>query len=386
MYNTEHPIAYHIWNAISCISGALQRRVYMPWGRQTIYPNMYIVLVGHSGLGKGESMKPAIDIFMETGLATTADAITVAELINFIQKSEDKFIDPLNKMTITYSSVQVFAKELIVLLGQRDMKKIAHLTDWYDSPDVWKNSTKTAGSNHISGMCVNILGATAPDWLPIMLPPEAMGGGFTSRVIFVVEQNKAKSIPQPFLTNEELRLRDMLIHDLQVIAAKNFCGPFEFSKEAQETYNEFYINQEEEIKNDILPIQDKTFTGYINRRALHLRKLSMSFAASRGSEGEVIKEDFQQALAILNNAEGKMPRLFGGAGRATHSAAVHAVMNFMLNRGDVAKAEIMRRFMHDIDGSNIEIIEQTLSQMNFMKVVMDDKKKIHYILNKNWEG
>ena len=46
---TESPVSYHTWTAVSMIAGALQRKCYMQWGLETIYPNMYIVLVGSAG-------------------------------------------------------------------------------------------------------------------------------------------------------------------------------------------------------------------------------------------------------------------------------------------------------------------------------------------------
>ena len=46
---TESPVSYHTWTAVSMIAGALQRKCYMQWGLETIYPNMYIILVGSAG-------------------------------------------------------------------------------------------------------------------------------------------------------------------------------------------------------------------------------------------------------------------------------------------------------------------------------------------------
>src|SRR5229473_4195841 len=47
--NSESPTNFHLWAACSSIAAALQRRVFLKWGHQTIYPNLYIILVGPSG-------------------------------------------------------------------------------------------------------------------------------------------------------------------------------------------------------------------------------------------------------------------------------------------------------------------------------------------------
>ena len=389
MKDTEHPIPYHIWNAVACVAGALQRRVYMPWDDGVIYPNMFIILVGPSGIGKGQSMRPIIEMFVETGLPTVAEAITTAALITFMQESETKYLDIETGKTIEHSSVQVFARELSVLLGQRDMKKISFITDWYDAHDVWRDSTKTQGKNFIKGVCLNLLGACAPDWFPSILPPEAMGGGFTSRIIFVVETTKAKICPRINYSKDRKRLKEDLTNDLKILAAESFRGPFDFTPEAQELYDSWYIAQEEDIQNNIYPIKDSSFRGYVSRRMLHLRKISIIMAVSRGSEGEILPKDLERAFAILTNAEQKMPRLFGGVGRAVHGAAINAVMQFMLNKGDSSRSEVMRLFANDIDSSNIEIVESSLMYMNFMKPIRVTQGPMagetRYILNKDFD-
>ena len=387
MRDTEWPVPYHIWNAISCVAGALQRKVWMPWGMDKIFPNMYIVLVGRSGLGKGRSMGPAIDMFSEQGLPVVADAITLAELLKYMGEKEAFYEYPTGNM-VPHCSVQVFAKELAVLLGQKDMKKLAHLTDLYDSHDTWKNATKGCGKDELLGVCLNLIGASAPDWFPTILPIEAMGGGFTSRIIFVVESVKAKIVPRPIYTKEHLKLKRALTEDLGFIAAK-CIGPLEFTEKAYKLYEGFYLKHEADIKEGIWPVKDTTFRGYCERRPLHLRKLSMAFAASRGSLREVTELDFKRALEILKNAELKMPRIFGGVGANVQGAVTNKIIMFLLEaqaKGKKCKrSEILRAFYQDIDNQKLQIVEATLIKMGFFKLDMDQSGDAIYTVNPKWE-
>lgn len=382
MEDTEHPTAYHIWNAIGCIAGTLQRRVYMPWGGQTIYPNMYIVLVGGSGLGKGESMKPVIEMFKETGLAVAPDAVTTASLIVNMRDKQDQYVDENNNF-VTHSSMMIFAKELVVLLGQRDVQKIAYLTDWYDGGD-WENSTKTQGEHDLYNVCLTLLGASAPDWFSSMLPLEAMGGGFTSRIIFIVETEKAKTQPIPIYTNKHVVLRQMLTERLHDI--RNVVGAFTFTKDAKKLYSEFYIKQELDIQKDIWPVQDSTFAGYTNRRKVHLCKMSMIFAVSRGSKGIVTAQDFDKSLLVLRNAETKMPRLFGGVGRSVHGPIINAVMDYLLKYRKSTRSKILRIFYKDLDVGNIDIVEGTLIKMGLLELTkIAGNRDVGYKIRDDWE-
>ena len=384
MNDTEYPVPYHLWNAVSCICGALQRRVNMPWGMQKIYPNMYIVLVGRSGLGKGESMKPAIDMFMETGLPVAAEAITIEELMCYMEDQQNSFMNHEGKQEV-HSSVSVFAKELAVLLGQRDIKKISHLTDWYDSANIWKNETKNKGSNEILGVCLNLLGAAAPDWFGSMLPIESMGGGFTSRIIFVVEQKKAKIIARPIYTDKHRKLRDDLITDLSSISTF-YRGEYKFSTEAEAFYETYYIAQETDIEAGVFPVPDPTFEGYANRRALHLRKLAMVFATARGEQDGIIQVgDFKQGIQLLSNAEKKMPRLFGGVGKAQLADVVNKIMEYIIKFKKVTRSQVLRAFYKDVDSVTIKIVEDTLSKMKFMTVKpLLSQQDAEYLYNEDW--
>src|SRR5690242_3298891 len=51
------PMSYKLWTAVSVLEAALQRKVWIPRGELVCYPNMYICLVGHSGIGKGRAMR-----------------------------------------------------------------------------------------------------------------------------------------------------------------------------------------------------------------------------------------------------------------------------------------------------------------------------------------
>lgn len=380
---TEHPTSYHVWNAIATIGGVLQRRVYMPWGRGRIYPNNFIVLVGPSGLGKGESMKAIVEMFSETELKIAPDAVTVEALAAILENCKADYID-LDGRQVSHSSIQVFAGELAVLLGVKDVKKLSWLTDWYDCKDKWEKETKGSGSDYIKGLCVNILGATAPDWFSSIIPEEALGGGFTSRIIFVVEKDKSKLLPYPVYTKEQEKLFNDLTYDLKCMALT--FGPYNFDKETKEAYIEYYMDQEKNMKQNIFPVNDPMFRGYCNRRSLHLRKVAMILAVSRNSKRIVNIDDFQKALGVLKSAEAKMPRLFGGVGKSIHGQTINAVMDFLQRYGNSNRSTVLRAFYKDLDEQTILVVEKTLETMGFMSIKLSfDGNNAQYTLNDNFD-
>ena len=366
--DTEPPKSFHIWTAASCIAGALQRKVYMKWGYDTIYPNMYVILVGPSGRArKGTAMNIGKDLMTGTGVSMTAESITREALIRDMKDAASSFTNATNGRVYFHCSLTVMSGELSVFLGQNDVKFLADLTDWYDSMDTWTYRTKGAGTDKIQGVCFNLLGATAPDWLQSILPQEAIGGGFTSRIIFIVEEDKGKTVAKPVVTEEMADLRSALKRDLERIAT--LSGEMKFSSDAEEFYINWYEQHEKAIAAGKPSIDDPRFSGYLDRRATHLRKLSIILSACRLNKLTIELQDIERADKVLRQAEINMPKVFGGLGESLYSRITEKVLTYIKSRRKVSRSELMRKFYRDMDPQTLDIVESTMTQMKMVRVV-----------------
>lgn len=359
---TESPTSYHLWCAISCIAAALQRKVYINWGMSQIFPNMYIVLIGPSGrCRKGEAMGIAAELARGVGIKMVSESITREALIRDIRESLTSYNDPDGGVKF-HSSLTVFNEELSVFLGQNDVKFLADLTDWYNSKGEWTYRTKGQGTDKIQGICFNMLGATAPDWLVSILPQEAIGGGFTSRVIFVVEEEKRAVVAPPFLP--DIALKKELLSDLESILI--MAGEMRFEDAALQQYMDWYTKHSKEPA-----LKDPKFAGYNERRATHLRKLCMVCSASRRDSRIITKGDFDRALQILQSAEVKMERTFKGLGRSKYSELTMTVFDFIVSQERATRSEILRKFYLDVDDYTLDIISKTLVAMKAISITYD---------------
>jgi hypothetical protein len=367
--NSEPPKSYHVWTAISSIAGALQRKVRLVWGYEILYPNLYIVLVGPSGrCKKGTAMTLGMEILKEVGVTTIPEDVTRAQLIRRMSEAVSSFNDSTTKNIIFHCSVTCFSEELSVFLKKNNMEFLATLTNWYDSRDEWTYETKHAGVDKIQGVCFNFLGGTAPDWIPAILPQEAIGGGFTSRIIFVVEEDKYKTVPSHTLTDDELRLKGALIRDLQRIYG--LSGEYKFSDDAARAYEEWYSDQDKRISMGQSPVPDPRFAGYVERRATHARKLSMVLTASRTPEKIIQIGDFERALEYLRKAEFRMAKAFGGVGKSQYAQATEQVLLYLKSRNGhaVKRSELLRSLYRDVDASTLQIVSEILNQMKVVRI------------------
>jgi len=219
--NTEPPVMFRKWTAVSVVAAALQRKCYLPWGSLTFFPNMYVVLVAPSGKArKGTAMNPGMDFLTEPGLniKLAAEAITREALIRELKSSGDNSIDSNTGSMMLHASLTIYSQELTVFLGYNNLQLMSDLTDWYDCRKKWTYRTKWSGTDEIEGVWVNLIGATTPNLVQTSMPIDAIGLGLTSRMVFVFEDRKGKIVPDPFLTREDMELRQRLVGDLQKIA------------------------------------------------------------------------------------------------------------------------------------------------------------------------
>jgi len=366
-YNKEPPPLFKIWTAISTIAAVLQRKVYLPWERN-IYPNMYIVLIGPPGCRKGTAMYPAEQILNDFGMIKLASEATTSEnLIRELKNSGTMHVDPATQDTFFHASLTIHSAELAVFLGYRNSVLMSDLCDWYDCRDRWRYRTKTQGEDDVVGVFVNLLGATTPELLQNTMSVDAIGSGLPSRIVFVYENARGRRCPDAFITDKERTIKDMLVRDLDQIF--QLCGTFKVSQEYLDAYTEYYLKEGAEANS----VQDDRFSGYCERRATHLRKLSMILNAARTNDMTITKQDFLAAHELLIRTEKKMPLTFAGTGRNSQADILNKAVMFIGGAGEMTQQELMRLMYRDVDFRTFEALIIHLKQLGIVSAVTDAK-------------
>lgn len=371
--NSESPISYHRWCGLSVIAGALQRRVYLKWGLgQVIYPNLYVVLVGASGrTRKGVAIGIAKEFLKQVaGISVAPESSSGRQaMILAMKRANTNFQDPTDGVIKFHCSITAFSEELSVFLGQGDIAYLSNLTDWYDSKDDWEYETVGRGKDTLQGLCLNLLGGTAPDWIQSMIPGEALGGGFTSRIIFIVEEVKRKIVPEHYITPEEYELQRKLLIDLERIG--QLSGEMKLTDEAKQLYINWYVEQDTALSAGNPAISDARFAGYCERRATHLRKLMLICSAARGDDLTITRLDFQKAISLLVGAEQNMHKTFGGLGKAFGSDVTEQVRIYIERLRVTTRNTVMRKFFRDVTPQTLAQIEETLKLTGMIEVKLD---------------
>jgi len=365
--NTEPPILFRKWTAISCIAAAMQRKCYIEWGTAlTFFPNLFVVLVGPSATGKGTAMNPGLELLDELpAIKMSAQATSLQALIRHLKDTNLTDIDMATGKQSYHSSLTIFSKEFTVFLGYHNRELMAALCDWYDCDRRWTYETISRKKEEIVGVWVNLLAGTTPDLIQSSLPIESIGGGLTSRIIFIFEEKKEKLVTLPIQSNKERELFQLLLHDLEKISM--LSGRFSFTQEFAGLWTDWCIHAEEHP-----PFFDVKFDGYMGRRRTHLMKLSMIISASHGKHDLMLnKDDLETAIKYLTEAEVKMGLVFRGVGKSDISSLIEKATVFLVSSeiDEVPFWQFSRYFSSDMDKWTMDRVLRTLESSKIATVV-----------------
>jgi hypothetical protein len=336
--NTESPRLYHVWSALACLSAAMGRRCWYPSDLGPLWPNMYVCLVGQPAMRKGTAIKIATSLLKANTKVKFAPNDTGGQRQGLIRamvetgtESEDQelleamqMVEPSDTMTLNSLatvdmglrkiagmefdmrdpfSMFATASELNSLIGENNTQMLTFLQDAWDGfPMGYKYQLK-GGSQEIENGLLSILAGQTPSQMSIAIPQAAIGGGFTSRFIFVFGGHQYKRTPRPALDHS----LEPLLRNIYNEVFNRLEGAFSESAAAAELNDEIYMRG--------VTLNDTRFLHYCDRRGDHVRKVSMALAASRGSS-TIDYVDVKAADELLIMTEASMPEAFGEYGMA----------------------------------------------------------------------
>ena len=363
----ESPEMFHRWVCISIIAGALDRNVYMDRGYYQLFPNLYIVLCAQSA-----RLRKTVSSTIGAKLLYTA----LGNGINYISQkiTPEALIQELHKRFKKYeqSTGYIYSPEFAVFIGNSkrgDDTLISLMTDLYDPKDRFAYTTITRGEIVCEYTCVNMLSATTPEWLKTSLPEYAIGGGFTSRIIFVFQSSTDRVVPFPHLSNKEKALKDELMHDLRMI--HRMRGEYELTPEASNYYEDWYIK----LYNPDAGAD--SIKGYLGRKHEMVLKIAIVLAASRRANLIITEDEIEEALKILTENERELPGVMEMVQSSEGGATNMRVYQIIRRREDISHTDLLRSCCHFVDARQLSDIIETLGQAN-MIIALTVKGKVKY--------
>jgi hypothetical protein len=359
VYNTEPPRRFHRWAGLSAISAALRKKVWFKFGRLRIHPNLYVVFVSEPGVSrKTQAISYTEEILSEVStIVTSADAITPQAMLEDLELAKTEEVTA-NGTVLTHNSLSIISGEFESFLGQKrdNTKMLVLLTDLYDCKiRPYRYRTKGAGSNVIASPFLSLLAGTTPESLASALPSTAIGGGLTSRILFVWAEKKEKKVDVPENSPELKELRKHLIYDLTTIS--RIMGAYTYTSESREWWRNWYNNYEELDSNRCC--KDPVFRGWYSRKPTLLIKVAVLLSAAKSSTLLLGVDAFEESLATIEDNEKGMQKAFAAVGRSEITPDVALVLQIIQRQRTISEKQLMSLVWRDIDSSKFDTVITT---------------------------
>lgn len=314
----EAPAIFRKWSAIATIAAALEQKVWVTTTRP-LYPNLYVGIIGHPGVGKTRTIRESRALYQalaEPHLAPVS--LTFASLVDSLVKAKRMLIR-LPDSPLEYNSMFICADELGAFISKYDEEMIAGLSTFYD-PDQYSQSRRKWGDEvlKIKSPQLNMLAGSTPTNLLKFIPEGAWDQGFTSRLILVFSDERI--VGDDFAGQTEFDMSD-LEHDLKII--NSLCGKFTVTEDYAKIVKLWRDDGERPKPNHPKLIH------YITRRRTHLYKLSMISAIDKGNALILTRDDFNQALNWLHEAEVGMAEIFKAGVKGADGSAMDEIYHFV---------------------------------------------------------
>ena len=198
---SEVPDIYHFWATVSLIAAVVEDRVYyQKFKHEKLYPNLFVMLVGPSGLGKGTAIGHLMRLVEKSvHINKYRGRLTAAHLIDYLGKPT---IDAWGQQMLASPKLWLIMDELqndIIGSNKKMVEDFVYLmTELYTASNYKiQAGTRGSGQVNIEAPILNWFCGTNEDDLREILSKKMMNTGFTARTCFVFgEYDFGKRIPR----------------------------------------------------------------------------------------------------------------------------------------------------------------------------------------------
>lgn len=238
------PPAYHLWCGINALAACIADRVYYEkFKGERLTPNLYVMLIGPSGVGKNQAIKraqkrveaiPSVD-----RVQVYRGKITAQQILSRLAKHKK------------YNYLWLVTPELAMQVGNGPKAEdfVTHMTELFDSDTTVQDDTRTSGHFKTENPCLNWTSGTTKEWLLRSVGKQDILGGFFARIFPIPGQRSSERIPKPIFPPDYDAVNRWLVEYLEALAWIE--GPFEFD-EAADDLHDWWVRNRREPTDELL--------------------------------------------------------------------------------------------------------------------------------------
>jgi hypothetical protein len=362
MSYVETAESYDFWCALWAIGTGVGRGVYVDRPNSPVYCNWYIILAAEAGTTRKSTAISSI-----LGVVAGVDSILTGKT------SPESLELYLHDSTAKGGTARAhFAvSELVTILGREGYMSTMPglLTDLYDCQELRTSpGTLQMGELIQKDVYVTFLSASTPSWLVTAINPSVIEGGFTSRVIFVVDDNRKRSIAWPKQREEGHldRVRQLYRRTIDV------KGPIEISTRGLKKFTSWY--------NSRASHTDPFQSGFEAREDDHLLRVAGCLAINDGSR-EISSRHIGYGSKIISEAKGRANTLFGGdfSYHAKLVGAIERVRDILIKAGTdgIKHSDLQRSVVRRLDATELRTLMNIMHECGMVQLFKVGRGKMY---------
>jgi len=377
--HVETPNSWLWWSFVSCISAAAGNNYYLTTlkGDLIYKPNLYIMLLGESGLGKGFPINRAKLLVTK---AEVTRVIAGRSSIQAIVQELSRAKTTEGKAPITDSRGYIINGELSTAIIQ-DPQSLTILTDLYDgnfNPE-WTNLLKGDGAEKLKNPYITALFGSSPAHFYDSIPQANIEGGYIGRNLIVYEEKRSHDVDllDEGETKEGDKFDDFIVPKYVPHLAKinKTKGQLKPSDEARELFNTW--------RRKWRTSQTYDKTGFLNRVPDHVLKVSMCLALSEWDfNGEISQHHIESSIEKVTSLVYANKRTTEGRGPDPLAASTKAALDYLIAADEqkLLRKQLLWKGYGVYNSFTLDQILENLTEMGWIR-----KIKVGVGANLDWE-
>ena len=363
----ESPQSYFFWSALATISAIIKDKVYLDRYNFKLYPNIYVLLYGDSGLRKGLPTSMARKI---------ADNVNNTKVI-WGRASIQAIITELS-LARSYPGGGLMGATGFAVSSEfsssiiNDPQAIKILTELYDrnyQDGDWINRLKTSGSEKLKSPTLTILGGTNEEQLKDVITKRDIYGGFIGRT-FIIREKRINRLNSLMFKPERPLDTDYLSEYPKSLA--NINGEFFIEKSLRKEIDRWYNSYM--VDNSITDV-----TGTKLRMLDSILKVAMLLSLCKDRELKIDEDDWLQAkekcLPLLISAK----KVTMGEGESDLKEQKKIILDDILNAPNyiVERKRVLAKNWAHFDTYELNKIVETFVEGGLVEILNEAGKSYY---------
>ena len=357
MSYVETAESYDFWCALWALGTGVGRDVYVDRPNSPVYCNWYIILAAESGTTRKSTAIQSISRIVDHTSTLIAGKVSPAGLELYLHDATKE----------TGNATASFAvSELVTILGREGYMATMPglLTDLYDCPTERISPGTISQTDGVvqRNVYVTFLSASTPAWLVTAINPSVIEGGFTSRVIFVVDEHRKKSIAWPKERDANGIKYVNELYESTIQLAKE-VGPIQITKPARAKFTRWYNNRATHT--------DPFMSSFEAREDDHVLRVAACLAINDGIL-ELQGPHIAKGISIISDAKRRAGGLFGGnfSQRARVAGAIARVREILIECGTdgIKHSTLQRRVVRQVDAKELRLLISVMHECSMIQI------------------